>query len=188
MKGTKISSEKSLHNYNFDSTPPYEVVDNKYISKEELDIIRKVEESLEKYHNKGCFKRSLEYLFIIKNLNPFDTFLKLTINSEKQLKYLNDDEAYKYLFEQLKDQVNEKEYLDLIKLDYLLKNKMKPKIWWNYSISKEERNIYFKLFNDKYNIDSVTFYNYSIVDVINDKIHLFIYKDNRVLHLSIKKF
>ena len=185
LKGTKISNEKEEHNYNFDNNPPYEVIDNKYINKDELDIIRKVEESLEKYHNKGCFKRSLEYLFITNKLNPFDTFLELTTNAEKELKYLNDDEAYKYLFKQLKDKVNEKEYLDLIKLDYLSKNKMKPKIWWDYSLSKEDRNKYFELFKEKYNVDSITFYNYSIVDIIDNKICLFTYKDNNVTQLNI---
>ena len=185
LKGTKISNEKENHNYNFNDNPPYEIIDNKYISEKELDVIRKVEESLEKFHNKGSFKRSLNYLFITEKLNPFDTFLKLTSNSKTKLKYLNDDEAYKYLFDQLKDDVNENEYLNYIKLDYLLKNKMKPKIWWNYSITKEERNAYFNLFNEKYNIDSITFYNYSIIDVIENKITLFIYKNNTVTKLEI---
>ena len=121
----------------------------------------------------------MEYLFIESKLDPFDTFLQLTSNSKKELKYLNDDESYKYLFEQLKDKVNEKEFLNNIKLDYLLKNKMKPKIWWDYSLSKEERNNYFNLFNKQYNIDSITFYNYSYIDIIDDEVCLFIYKDNK---------
>jgi radical SAM superfamily enzyme YgiQ (UPF0313 family) len=185
LKGTKISKEKDNHLYNFDNKPPYEIISNKYINETELNIIRKVEISLEKYHNKGCFKRSLNYLFIQNKLDPFDTFLQLTTNSEKELKYLNDDEAYKYLFEQLRNKVNEQELLNNIKLDYLLKNKMKPKIWWNYTLSKEERNNYFNLFNKKYNIDSITFYNYSYLDVIDDEAHLFIYKDNKVTLIRI---
>jgi len=184
LKGTKISNEKNEHNYTFDNNAPYEIINNKYISENELDIIRKVENSLEKYHNKGCFKKSLEYLFIDKKLDPFDTFLRLTTNSKKELKYLNDDETYKYLYESLKDMVNEKEFLDIIKLDYLLKNKMKPKIWWDYSLSKEERSNYFNLFNKEYNIDSITFYNYSYVDIIDNEICLFIYKDNKVALLK----
>lgn len=187
LKGTKISNEKNEHDYSFENEPPYEVIDNKYISKNELDIIRKVEESLEKYHNKGCFKRSLEYLFITKKLDPFETFFKLTNESNKQLKFLNDDEAYKYLFETLKDYVDQNKFLDFIKLDYLHKNKMKPKIWWDYSISKEDRNKYFELFNKQHNIDSITFHNYSIVDIIDNNICLFIYKDNTVNYLKISK-
>lgn len=180
LKGTKISNEKSDHNYDFDANPPYEIISNKYINKEELDIIRKVEEALEKYHNKGCYKNTMEFLFIKNKLNPFKTFLKLSLNSTTSLKYLNDDESYKYLYEELKDQVNDSEYLDVIKLDYLLKNKLKPKIWWKQTFNKEEKNNYFELFNSKYNIDNFTFYNYSYLDKINDDIYLFIYKDNMV--------
>ena len=57
---------------------------------------------------------------------------------------------------------------------------MKPKIWWNYCISKEEKKHYFTIFNEKYNIDSLTFYNYSYLDVIDGEVYLFIYKDNNV--------
>lgn len=185
LKGTKISNEKETHNYNFDSNPPYEIIDNKYINENELNVIRKVEEALEKYHNKGCYKRSMEYLFINKKLDPFDTFLLLNTNNTKELKYLNDDESYKYLYECLKDQVNEKEYLDVIKMDYLLKNKIKPRIWWEYTISKEDKNKYFDLFNKNHNIDNFTFYNYGYLDIIDNHPCLFIYKDNLVEFIKL---
>lgn len=185
LKGTKISNEKKEHEYTFDINPPYEIISNKYINENELNIIRKVEQALEKYHNKGCYKRSLKYLFIDNKLDPFETFLQLANNSKKELKYLNDDESYKYLFNSLKDKVNEEEFLNLIKLDYLLKNKMKPKIWWNYALSKEEKSKWFELFNQKYNIDSITFYNYSYLEVTNNETTLFIYKDNKVTQYKI---
>jgi integrase len=122
LKGTKISNEKDDHDYDFDINPPYEIISNKYLNKEELDIIRKVERALEKYHNKGCYKNSMEYLFIKNNLDPFDTFLKLTNQSNKELKYLNDDESFSYLFHTLKDGLNEKTIKDiLIVLKMILK-------------------------------------------------------------------
>lgn len=180
LKGTKISKQKKEHDYTFDNNPPYEIINNKYINKEELDIIRCVEEGLEKFHNKGFFKRSLEFLFLRSNLNPFDTFLELSVKSAKKLKYLNDDEAYKYLYETLKDKVNKEKYLNAIKLDYLLKNNIKPKIWWDYTLSKDSKNKYFEIFNKKYNIDQLTFFNYSYIDIFNDELYLFVYKENKV--------
>ena len=129
----------------------------------------------------------MDYLFIQNNLDPFDTFLSLTNNAPKQLKYLNDDESYSYLYNQLKTKVNTKQLLNNIKLDYLLKNKMKPKIWWDYSLSKEDRNKYFDIFNKQYSIDSITFHNYSYIDTINNEIILFVYKDNKVTVYKTKE-
>jgi len=184
LKGTKISNEKEEHDYKFDNNPPYEIINNKYINEEELDIIRKVEEGLEKYHNKGCFKRAMNYLFIENNLDPFNTFLKLATNSNKELKFLNDDEAYKHLYETLKDEVHDDKLLYNIKLDYLLKNKIKPKIWWDYPITKEELKKYFNIFNKEHNIDLNTFYNYSHIERYNNELLLFIYKNNKVTLLK----
>ena len=180
LKGTKISKEKDEHDYKFDSNPPYEIIDNKYISERDLDVIRDVEVALEKYHNKGSFKRSMHFLFIENNLNPFDTFLKLKRTSSKELKYLNDDEAYKHLYLTLKDALDEEKYLDNIKLDYLLKNKIKPKIWWDYTLTKETIKTYIERFNNENNIDLHTLINYSHFEIINNQIHLFIYKNNSV--------
>ena len=73
--------------------------------------------------------------------------------------------------------MNEKEYLDTIKLDSLSKNKLKPKIWWEQIITREEKQRYFEMFNIAYGIDNFTFYNYSYLDIINDQIYLFIYKN-----------
>ena len=70
-------------------------------------------------------------------------------------------------------------------MDYLFKNKMKPKVWWEQPYSREDKNKYFELFNSKYNIDLQTFYNYSILDKINDKISLFVYKNNSIKHYEL---
>jgi radical SAM superfamily enzyme YgiQ (UPF0313 family) len=185
LKGTKISNEKADHDYDFDDNPPYEIKSNKYISDDELDIIRQVEKALEKYHNKGSYTRSMEYIFIKNNLNPFDTFLLLESTSSKELKYLNDDESYKHLYNTLKDNFDNDEYLDVIKLDYLLKNKLKPKIWWDKTITREDKNKYFELFNKKYGIDNFTFYNYGYLDIINNEVCLFIYKNNDVKFIKL---
>ena len=187
LKGTKISNEKDSHDYDFNTNPPYEIISNKYLNKEDLDIIRKVESALEKYHNKGCYTNTIEYLFIKNNLDPFETFLKLTNESKEELKYLNDDKSYKHLFDTIKDQVNEYEYLDAIKLDYLLKNNIKPKIWWDNKITAKEKQKYFKLFNEKFGIDNYTFYNYGYLDVIDNKIYLFIYKNNSIRVVNLEK-
>ena len=155
-----------------------------YLDAIAIVVASSMEEALEKYHNKGCFKRTMTFLFTENNLDPFDTFYLLANNCCKKLKLLNDDEAYKYLFETLKNKVSNLDFLQAIKLDYLLKNKIKPKIWWDYNISKEEIKYYFEIFNKEHKIDSHTYYNYSHIEKNGNELLLFIYKNNKVTMLK----
>lgn len=62
LKGSKILKEKELHHYKFNDFPPYEVLENKYISFEELSILKHIEHLLETYYNSHRFDTSLTYL------------------------------------------------------------------------------------------------------------------------------
>ena len=53
LKGTIISITKDIHEYVFSDTSPYEVIENKYIKNDELQVIRKIEEMLDIFYNKG---------------------------------------------------------------------------------------------------------------------------------------
>ena len=72
LKGTHISKTKQDHEYIFSDTAPFEVISNKYITKEDLDKIRTVEKAVDKFYNYGYFKNTINYLFNELKLNPFD--------------------------------------------------------------------------------------------------------------------
>lgn len=187
LKGTKISNEKDLHDYVFDSQSPYEVISNKYITPSELAIIHQAEEGLEKYHNKGNFKKTMDYLFNTCKLDPFETFRELYLNSNCNLR-INHDQVSLNLFNSLKDkaEVNPEYLLYLIKQDYLEKYNVRPKIWWENNIERSERNELYKQFAMTYNLNIDTLFNYGRLEKYNNEYYLIIYrKTTQIFTLSI---
>lgn len=59
---------------NFSSDPPYEVISTPYMSKAELEKLHLVEKELDRLHNSSRFTRTLEFLFRVTGLTPFELF------------------------------------------------------------------------------------------------------------------
>lgn len=77
LSGCQITSEKDIHEYEYTSYPPYEILKNKYISFEELSKLKYIEEMVDIYHNSERYKTSLEYV-LNKYEKPFDMFYELS--------------------------------------------------------------------------------------------------------------
>ena len=130
LRGTKIRNEANLYDYKFDSSAPYEVISNKFLSSEELQIIHDCENALEwMWNNKRCvsFIKHLVKDNIITNYFDFFEGYNKYYDKTKQLY-----ENYESLCQYLKDiNIYKKEYIDDLKLDYLNIVKIKPKPFWN---------------------------------------------------------
>ena len=164
LKGTKIRREADLHDYNYSSNPPYEIIDNKYISKEELELIHKVEIFLEIYWNKGFMNNTIK-MIVEEMKNPFLFFQNLSIYyQENNLSY----KRYQLfeIFSNLKEyliSINDfkQKYMESMKLDYLNYNNIKPKVFWLEDIKKQEVIRKFHQANQNFNLDKL--YKYSLV-------------------------
>ena len=77
LSGCQITTEKDIHEYEYTSYPPYEILKNKYISFEELSKLKYVEEMVDIYHNSERYKTSFEYI-LNKYEKPFDMFYELS--------------------------------------------------------------------------------------------------------------
>lgn len=144
LKGTEISKQRNLHNYIFEDTAPYEVIENKYITKEELDEIRIVEEMVNRLHNNGLFTKTIAYLLTNNFYNPYDLFLQIGLYLRKSLvnpiRYQIHDlfiNVYQLLLSNKK--LNHEYILFLLKYDYLSSFKVRPKIWWENNITSEDK-------------------------------------------------
>lgn len=174
LKGTKLYYQTEEFGYLVNDVSPYELIENKFISKNELHNIHIVEEILEIYWNKGFMSRVIK--LITKDLNsPFDFFLNLgnyfitnNLNFHRYQLY----DIFKILEEYL-----EGSYKFDIRYDYLLYNNIKPKIYWQNSVRKNDIVRLFHKENTEYSIDML--YKYSVVTEYNNDYLIVLYLPNK---------
>lgn len=187
LKGTYISQTKSEHNYIFSSNSPYEVISNNYISKEELNEIKYVEIGVDRLYNRGEFPRLMNYLFNVLKLNPFELFNRLIkdMTKEHQISYYQFHELTNLLYKCLIKYVSDSDELFfIIKKDYLTRVSIKPKIFWEYSISREERKLIYELVSKRYDIDINELYNHAHLEKYSNIYYIYDYKTKREYELT----
>lgn len=195
LKGTKIRNEAYLHEYSYDSNPPYEIISNKYITENELHKIHVVETFLEIYWNKGFMNESIQ-LIISRYKSPFEFFYDLG-NYYSQNKIATRNYQLYDLFINLqafliKEHLYDMDIENNLKLDYLRYNKIKPKIYWNNDFKKQ--NIIREFFNinncykldDLYKYTLVTKYKegYLLVIYLPEKTEFYYYFNNQTKRIS----
>ena len=193
LKGTQISNEKELYNYHFSDTSPFEVIDNNYISINELNEIKKVELSVDKFYNTGFFKKTFNYIFNNFDINAFDFFKNITnyfINKNLDFKKIQFDELTKSFYEAITqniyDKSFDKDYLFfLIKQDYLSRLNIKPKIFWETNIERIERKEIYKKISEKYNISINDLFNYGRLEKYNNAYYLILYKPKQEILYNV---
>lgn len=73
LHGTRIRLESAKHGYKYREYPPYEVIENKYISADEILVLKGVEEVLDRTWNSGRLNLTLDYLASFFH-SPFDLY------------------------------------------------------------------------------------------------------------------
>jgi anaerobic magnesium-protoporphyrin IX monomethyl ester cyclase len=140
LKGTTMRN-KEQHAFVYDPNPPYQIIESKYLSKEQLAQIVKLENALEIYWNSKKAVNTLKY--VAQQYSIFDFLLGLgtyfgTIREYHKYS-LND------VFE-IMTQFADKNYptdtvlKELIAIDYYLHFKVKPQVLFLEEVSRSERN------------------------------------------------
>ncbi|MDI1354342.1 MAG: DUF4080 domain-containing protein [bacterium] len=140
LKGTTMR-QKEQHGYVYDPNPPYQIIESKYLSKEELVKIVKLENALEIYWNGKKAVNTLRY--VSAKYSIFDFLLGLgTLFGELR-------DYHKYTLTDVFDillQYAEENHIEdvvlkeLIAIDYYLHFKVKPQVRFIQEVSKSERN------------------------------------------------
>ena len=140
LKGTPVRQSYKEHDFVFDPAPPYQIIESKYLSKEQLEQIVKLEHALEIYWNSHKAMNTLKY--VTMQYGSFDFLLGLgtyfgTIRAYHKYS-LTDvfDIVSQYAQTNYPDDVILKE---LIAIDYYLHYKVKPKALYVEEISKSEK-------------------------------------------------
>ncbi len=127
LKGTPVREKHKEHEFLFDQNPPYEIISSKYLSKEELNKLRILENALEIYWNGKKSVRTLTY--VSKNYSIFDFLLKLgeTFNKncgQKQYSVIDIYRCLNYLVK--RDYPTDAIMLQLVHVDYYTHFRTKP--------------------------------------------------------------
>lgn len=173
LKGTQISKEKDLYGYKFSSEAPYEVIENKYMSKADLDEIHLAEEALDLVYNSNRFKHTFKYIITKYHTSEFfDIFIDIANYFKNEgfnfHKYQLYDLYYNFYYFMMR--YADEEILFSIKKDYLLNNKTKPKRWW--STDDHNKKLINRILEDMDNKMKDSFHRYGTL--INHGNHVFI--------------
>lgn len=77
LKGSPLREQAAEYGYVFTATPPYELLQNNWLSYDDLLVLKGVEEMVEKFFNSGRFRYTLAYLFRDETLSPWAFFAAL---------------------------------------------------------------------------------------------------------------
>ena len=127
LKGSPMRLEAEKWGMLYSPYPPYEILSTKNISYEELLILKKVEEVVDKYYNSGKFNNILKY-FMGEFKKPFDFYYSLAMFCNDKGYFdrnISGPQYYKVFLEFNEEFLNKNsEFLkEIIKYDYLKFNK-----------------------------------------------------------------
>jgi len=150
LRGTGMRIDAEKHGYIYMDRAPYEILGNDLLPFSDIVRIKRVEDVLEKYWNAHRMDHTLLYLVERVFPSPFDFFQSFGDYWEDrgwqrighQLEdlfsrlwaFLNDRGA-----EASEGRLDLNVVLGLMKLDYFMQHKFKPrKVWWDFAMDKAE--------------------------------------------------
>lgn len=154
LRGTGMRNDADKYGYVYMDHAPYEILGNDILPFSDLIKIKRVEDVLEKYWNAHRMDHTVKYLIKYEFASPFDFFQQFGDYWEERgwqkIGHQLED-LFSRLHQFLADRgTGEKELIEgLMKLDYFLNHKYKPrKIWWEFTLEKKQLNSYMKRLAD----------------------------------------
>lgn len=74
LHGSQMREDREKYPCEFSSDPPYEVTSTPWLSKEDIELLHRTEEALDRLYNSGRFRRTLDYVMDSTGLSPFGIF------------------------------------------------------------------------------------------------------------------
>lgn len=156
LRGSSMRAEAENYKMKYSPFAPYEILSTSDISYEELIVLKRLEEVLDKYYNSGKFPATIKY-FEMKYSSIFEFYRELgQFFYEKGYfkRSLSNAEYYKVFMEfDGSSELNE-----IIKFDYLLYNKRRaiPDFLHREELEKEYKTLKNQHI-EKFNIDVISF-------------------------------
>ena len=129
LKGTPMRSKVDQHEYVFDPLPPYQIIQSKYLTQDELYQITLLEEALEIYWNKNRTANTLKYVTQQYSIFDFLWGLGRYFIVHKNFHKHTLTDVYDMIDAYAKQTFPTDDVLhELIAIDYYLQAKIKPQI------------------------------------------------------------
>lgn len=77
LHGSPLRDGVDVYPCIFSPGPPYEIISTPTMSEADLDILRTAEKEVDRLHNSGRFRRTLDYIFGVTDFTPFELYLFL---------------------------------------------------------------------------------------------------------------
>jgi anaerobic magnesium-protoporphyrin IX monomethyl ester cyclase len=127
LKGTPVRYKTEQHGYKYDPVAPYQIIESKYLSKEELANITLLEEALEIYWNKPRAINTLKYVTAYYRVFDFMMGLGTYFHHHSNFHKHELKDVYQLLYDFAQQNYKDDEVLlQLITIDYYLHHKIKP--------------------------------------------------------------
>lgn len=137
LHGTKIRAQEKEFEYRFTQKPPYEVLENKFLSFDDICILKGMDMVIDKFYNSGGFENSMKYL-LSKRSSAFEFFKELYL-FYKEKGYERIGISKQKLYDILWDfNHGDRLFNDILKLDFLINNKPAS---MSFAIKEYDRNL-----------------------------------------------
>lgn len=150
LRGTGMRRDAAKYGYIYMNHAPYEILGNDHLPFADLVKIKRVEDVLEKYWNAHRMDYTINYLINHEFETPFDFFQQFGNYWEEQ-GWQKIGHQLEDLFIRLEAFLNQRNtknkevILGLMKLDYFLGHKYKPrKTWWSFNLDKQRQSEFIK--------------------------------------------
>ena len=140
LRGTPLRDKHQQHDYVFDPLPPYQMIQSKYLSKEELFRITLLEEALEIYWNKKRAVLTLKYIShqysIFDFLLGLGEYFKSHCDFHQHTLYDIYDVLYEFVELNYSQHVHLKQ---MVAIDYYAQSKVKPQERYMMELPQKEK-------------------------------------------------
>lgn len=150
LRGTGLRIDADKYNYSYMEHAPYEILGSDVLPFSDIVRLKRLEDVLEKYWNAHRMDHTLKYLMEQEFTSPFDFFQAFGDYWEGQ-GWQKIGHQLEDLFTRLRSFLEDRGtanmdvILGLMKLDYFLGHKYKPrKIWWDLTLEKSDWSGYIK--------------------------------------------
>ncbi|MGG4267374.1 B12-binding domain-containing radical SAM protein [Peribacillus simplex] len=174
LRGTGLRIRANEHQYIYSDHAPYEILGNNVLTFDDIVRIKQVEDVLEKYWNDHRMDHTTEYLVKTVFPSPFDFFQDFGTYWDEQ-GWSRIGHQLEDLFKRLQQflasrkSAELKNIIGLMKLDYFMNQKYKPrKPWWEASLDKNGRK---EIYEDILNMPEQLGSSFSALALNEKEIH-----------------